>query len=336
MNHILIIGDLHFKKNNKLITDIIERDIINIIINNNPEFIVILGDTFNDHNKLELDTFIRVSKFLDNITLTGKIIYLLIGNHDRKDNKVYMNDEHFFYEHKKNPLIKVIDKTTYFNIKDKKICFVPYIPPEKLFDSFKETNIEPSEMDLFFGHIDIHGSKTEKLAKQEWPEWPDNYKLMVSGHVHDKEIVKDNFIYVGTPYQSNFGECENKGVYLMNLDDYSLKLIKLTVPIKKKITLHYTELERFTIDPNIELKINITGSKTAARELMKRNDMVLKYSGIKISYIGEEDKFETLSLPQITKNSNFYDHLIESIMSNQTLIDIFKEEFVDQNGILNL
>lgn len=338
---VLVIGDLHYRKNNKMTTDIVERDILNIITQRNPMFIVILGDTFNDHNKLWLPCYMRVCKFFDAIASLGKHIFLLIGNHDREDNKVYMTDEHFFYGHKYNTNITVIDRNFVYelqrsNDRPLRICFVPYVPPNKLNDSFIDSNIDPTTIDIFFGHVDIHNSKTEKLAKASWPEWPSNYGLMISGHVHDKEIVSNNFIYVGTPYQSNFGECQSKGVYLMDIfaQNFPMERIPLSVPVKKKVTVHYTQLETLILEPNVEIKLEITGSKKQAKELMNRYDMRIKFAGIKYSCVGETEV--NLQVPTLSQNTNFYNHLVNSIYAQNDLFPTFKDIFYDINGNLVL
>lgn len=335
-----IIGDLHYKKTNKFITDIAEENILELIKEQNPSFVVILGDTFNDHNKLWLTCYMRVCKFFEKINNLGKHIFLIIGNHEREDNKVYMTDEHFFYGHKYNPMMTIIDRLFVydFQLPDKilKICFMPYVPPNKVHQCFIDCNIDPLSINLFFSHIDINGSKTQKLARANWEEWPPNYALNISGHVHDEEIVSHNFIYVGTPFQQAFGECENKGVYMMDLNDPSFFRTRfpLKTPLKKKITLHYTQLESYVIQPNIELKIDITGSKTQARELMKRQDMVQKYNGIQRRFVGETDII--LNVPQMTHSCNFYQRLMESIQQDIELSETFKENFIDTSGSLCL
>lgn len=331
---VLVIGDLHYKKSNQMVTDIVERELLRVIIEENPLFVVILGDTFNDHNKLFLNCYIRVCKFFDKIQELGKHIFLLIGNHEREDNKVYLTDEHFFYGHKKHSNITVVDKSFIYTINEKQICFMPYVPPDKIADSFVDCGIDPKQVDLFFGHIDIHNSKTEKLAKAKWFEWPSTWKLMISGHVHDEEYVASNFIYVGTPYQQSYAESYSKYVNIFNLQDNTLRKIELNTPKKKKYTLHFTDLEVFVIEPNTEIKLDIMGSKSEAKRFLERPDLKIKFAGISKHFIGE--KVSNIIVPTQTHACNFYTKLVTSIHTDPQKFEIFSSIFYDSAGQLNL
>ena len=129
----LCIGDQHFKKNNKKITDRLEKKSIELVEQYKPDFVVLMGDICHLHNMTEMVSYDRVINYLRNLVkATSKIgskLFLIIGNHDRRSNRDFMTEIHFFNSLKEwSEEIYVIDKTEVHEIKGKQFCFVPYVP----------------------------------------------------------------------------------------------------------------------------------------------------------------------------------------------------------------
>lgn len=348
----LIIGDMHYKKGNQMITDIAERNILHIINTRNPLAVIIMGDTLNDHGKAWLNCYHRACKFFDRIIATGKHLYVLIGNHERENQHVYLTDEHFFYPYRGKSGITIVDSNIVKEIPFRqfgidsdsifRMCFMPYVPADKILQSFKDCNIDPLSVSLVFAHIDIGGSKTHKLAemsgKKGWDFWPSNYPLMISGHVHDEEDVHPNFKYVGCPYQQSFSETHTKGVFLLDLfsPTFAMEKIPLNTPRKIKYTLHYLQMEHFVLEDNVEAKFDITGPKAQAREFMKRADMIAKFGHIEKKFIGEE-KLD-MKIPQLSHSCHFYEKLMVGIQQDEDLKATFNYIFnnnANTGGVIN-
>ena len=109
---ILCIGDPHIKSDNSLETDLMVSKLQELIIIEDPDFIIVLGDILHYHERIPMYTLKRATAFLKALHDSGKPIYGLIGNHDRPNNNIFLTDEHAFNSFKIWPRIKIIDDVT--------------------------------------------------------------------------------------------------------------------------------------------------------------------------------------------------------------------------------
>lgn len=321
---ILIIGDPHIKRSNEIQTTILQNDIMKTIQNENIIFVVILGDILHDHGKADMECYNKAVDLFELISSTGKPLFVLIGNHDRSDNKVYMTNRHFFRGFNGNSGIKIVDKCFIYEMSVRKLginsdnimkfCFVPYVPDGMYFQALQDCNIDPTEMTMFFSHSEINGEfATCGFSKHKCDVWPSNYPLNVVGHIHNKRILQDNLIYVGTPYQHDYNDSQDKGIYLLNLIDnsYSITQIKTSIPPKIIIPIHYTQLDQLQLDKNYDVRLEIYGPTTHVEEIMRRPDMIKKFGHVSKKYKDDSTKSKAkLDQIQSVNNLQFYQKLL--------------------------
>src|SRR5581483_10201648 len=97
MTKFLLIGDPHFKKDNKIETDILKQEIVRILLDDEEiKHIVIMGDLLHEHDQTKMSPYNRAINFCSAIVDTGRTLYLLVGNHDRSNNSIFLTDDHFF------------------------------------------------------------------------------------------------------------------------------------------------------------------------------------------------------------------------------------------------
>ena len=143
----LVIGDPHFKVSNTYETNLMVAAIFNIIQKNDYDIVVVLGDILDRHETIHVSPLTRAIDFLCKLI---KIIptFILIGNHDLKNNKQFMSEEHPFtslkyfcqsYEYNNDLGIKsmIIDRTSTITIKNQKFVFVPYVPPGRFIEALE-------------------------------------------------------------------------------------------------------------------------------------------------------------------------------------------------------
>ena len=87
-----------------------------------------------------------------------------------------------------------------------------------------------------------------------------NKDLVMAGHVH-KRIIKDNFVYCGSPYNWSFGDDEPKGFYIVNQkyidNDYNINFIE--IPSPRYIDI---DIDNYIIsNPKLESLIKIVEEK---------------------------------------------------------------------------
>lgn len=323
---ILIVGDLHFKPGNVRQTTIIQHDIMQILSTREILMVILLGDTLDSHEKINMECYNRACDLFEIIMSTGVPLFVLIGNHDRANNKVYMTNRHPFRGYCNVPGIKIIDRCYIHeftvtqldgNIANLKFCFVPFVPDGMYLQALSDCNINVSDMSIFFSHSEFQGCKINKISKNKCDIWPSEYPLNISGHIHDEEIVQENLIYVGTPFQHTYADSIDKGLFLMDLKtgEFKLEKIKTRVPPKVTWQIHYTQLQQLTLNPNLDIKLEIFGPTSHVKELMKRPDMVAKYDSVVKRY-----KDETSS--KIDCDSS----IISSSSDNQQFCHVFLSE----------
>ena len=310
---VLLIGDPHFKKNNQRDTDILMSDIMAIIEQRDISFVVILGDVMDNHANVDIPVFRRVHQLIAQIS-SFKPLFILIGNHDRINNKDFMTDIHAFNAYKMWPNVVIVDVPTITEWNDKKICLVPFVPDGRYMEALEYYDIDPMNFDLFFSHQEFNGCLTNKQTGSKCDSWQSDFPLNISGHIHENEIVSHNLIYIGTPFQQNFGESTNKALYLLSDDDgFSLEPISINVPVKVTRTINYTEIDTIKISETERLKLTIIGPIAEVRQLVANN--AEKFKDVKIMFKDptKEKVFKSQFQPMLSFRDRFFQALSQDL-----------------------
>lgn len=173
--------------------------IINYCKKNEITHIIIAGDIFEKSSKIKNESFIPLFfKFME-MTKEGFIIYFLLGNHD-----IYNVDNDSLIE-TFSPFGKVIKELEEIDINGRIFTFLPY--------SKNEENI-PASGDILITHLSIadftFDNRYNVNEKAGFPiDTFKNFNIVFTGHFH-KPQNKNNIVYIGSPYQMNFGEIDQK------------------------------------------------------------------------------------------------------------------------------
>jgi DNA repair exonuclease SbcCD nuclease subunit len=236
-------------------------------------------------------------------------LYIIVGNHDRPNNSVYLTDQHPFNACKHWPNTIVVDVVKQDLVAGHLFTFVPYVPPGRFREALE--TLEGTEIGLWqsstciFAHQEFQGTKMGAIVSEEGDEWPLDLPLVVSGHIHDYDYLQKNIVYTGTPIQHAFGDRSDKTVSLFTFmgskdEDSSTKpaansdsaekgwheeRIDLQLPKKIILRIAFKDIESTTIPPQSEVKVIISGQtseiKTAAKlATIKR----WKAEGVKVVY----------------------------------------------------
>jgi DNA repair exonuclease SbcCD nuclease subunit len=255
MVRVLIIGDPHFKTDNCEETQALHDEVAKLITNTSFDAVVVLGDTLHRHEKIDMSPLKRSIEFLRMIKTLSPRLYLIIGNHDRPNNNVFLTDEHPFNSLKEWSETYVVDKVLVSEIDNEYFVFVPYVPTGRLEEALKTANLEyPLKVTGVFSHQEYHGCKITKLKeksdskeeKSNGDVWPLDAPINFSGHIHDYEEVQNNLIYVGTPFQHSNSMLGTNTVSIAEFDKGMLsKHLRVQLKIPKKITISLTLEEAY-------------------------------------------------------------------------------------------
>jgi len=195
--------------------------------------IIFTGDFFHSRSEISVNTIHTAAEFLNKFK--DFEILMIPGNHD-----CYYKDKanvHSLSILQGYNNVTIFDRVTTKNIGNHSVTFCPW--------GFDESNIPKGS--VIFGHFEIEtfrmnahklcekGVKPKDLLKSS--------PLIFSGHFHlneEREYDEGKIIYVGSPFQLDFGEREcKKGYYVLNFDEeikYSFYENNIS-PIHKKILI---------------------------------------------------------------------------------------------------
>jgi predicted phosphodiesterase len=284
---ILVIGDPHFKTNNIEECNLMCSQIMDWIQKTNPHAVVCLGDVLDRHETIHVGPYLRSVSFFEKIAETTRL-YILIGNHDRPNNQVYMTEEHPFTPLKQWKNTTIVDKTVKDTINQQEFVFVPYVPPGRFSEALEITPNDYRSARAIFAHQEFYGAKMGATESLIGDQWDLKDPLVISGHIHDFDRLQENIIYTGTPIQHAYGDREDKGVFLFYFSDknnsWRYERLELSIPIKKIVKIDCSEIDFLKkLDSNVHYKIIISGTPDELKSL-KLSPYISKLLKCKISY----------------------------------------------------
>lgn len=192
----------------------------------NVDMMVFMGDWFENRSAIDILTLNASGDGLEIIEGLGIPTYKCVGNHDLKYRKnrsqfsVRLSGVH--------PNVNVISEITYKTIGGKKMAFVPYLFRHEYPDFAAE--IVKQKPDYVFGHLEfkdfiLTGSyyKLESGPDHTLFSYP---KFVFSGHFHKRQI-RDNIVFIGNPFGTNYGDAgdTNRGICILDTDTNTIEFV---------------------------------------------------------------------------------------------------------------
>lgn len=332
----LCIGDPHFKKNNTEETENMEKQILKIIDENELNFVVVLGDILHDFETITSSVQCRAVKFLSKINEKVKLC-VLIGNHDRINNKEYLTEVHPFYALKNWENTYIADSPIEFKEKDYNFLLVPYVPNGEFLNAIKNYNYKSKN--IIFAHQEFKGCKLGCNISIEGDEWDVKNPLVITGHIHEYQRPQYNIIYTGTPIQHGFSDSKDKTISLYELNDEVLKgttfkgsdfyvketRIKIPQKVKRTLRLKCDEIKKFTLKEDSHYKIKIKGTIEELNSVFK-DPIIEKWKELGHKVI-RDAIIENHADKIYEKELKFEKILFESIKDNDKLIEVYQKYF---------
>lgn len=329
MLNVLVIGDPHFKASNIKETLLMSDKIIDVAKERMPDFIVVLGDVLDTHeqiNMLAYNNAIYLLRALQDISP----LYVLIGNHDRVNNQVFMTKEHVFgaLEYWNNTTI--VYETMKKEINGMEFVFVPYVPVGRFGEALQL--VEWNDVKAIFAHQEFKGAQMGAKKSIYGDIWEENNPLVISGHIHDFALLQKNLIYTGTPIKHRFADSDDKTIMLMYFNDkFNYERIDLGLKKKKVVHLEIDKINNYVLDENIEAKIMVHCKTTDIKLLAKHKKInEWKNKGAKVFYKTENKKVKPNSLTNkkmVCEKEHFIDILHDNIKEETNLLNIYNELF---------
>jgi DNA repair exonuclease SbcCD nuclease subunit len=352
----LVIGDPHFKSKNALDgLELVER-VVNVAKTKRPTFIVILGDILDTHEVVRVAPHKMAASLIEQLSQVAPT-YVLVGNHDLLNNSQFLSDNHIFTPMKKWKNVFVADTTPLvLEIEDSEgtdrtFVFCPYTPNGRFseaLDILIAQGYNWQFADCIFAHQEFEGCKMDQITSEDGDKWDDAYPPVISGHIHDAQVVGTNIFYTGTPIQHSFGESSAKRVWFVNwepLDDdseadpdatdrshvyldqgFDVEKINLGMKAKKIISSTVEELMANETDPtfinrvkSVDLKIKLTGTSDEFKQFRRSKlSATLKKLGVKFAYsLVEPDGLDAEELLRATRKDVSFHEVFRDVVSKR-------------------
>jgi DNA repair exonuclease SbcCD nuclease subunit len=277
---------------------------------NGIKTIVIAGDVFHNRSEISLKTIYAAKQFFD--CFDDFKIIIPVGNHDCLHKEKSDVNSVCVFDGWNN--IKVVYKEPFLlkTKNNKPISFIPW--------GVECKNIPNS--DVCFGHFEINTfyMNTFKACEkgEESKNLLDKSSFIISGHFHKKDhrvYEKGQILYLGSPYQHNFGDTgDQRGYYIVDLDNQSFDFIENTFS-PKFVKLKTEDLNKKNISNKIKnnfVSLNLDSSlktEEANNLLMK----VMQHSplNVKTEYLEKEenDKTETKAYDSVDILKNICEYV---------------------------
>lgn len=297
---ILAIGDPHFKHKNIQEGKAFIDAACAAAKTQSPTAIVILGDILDTHEVVRVQPHNIAFQFISQMASIAHT-YVLIGNHDYINNSQFLTDNHIFNPLKEKENITIVDKAILTKIGDHEFVMCPYVPPgkfrkalETLLDDEKETLDEVlANVRCIFAHQEFKGCKMGAIISEDGDDWDPQFPPIVSGHIHDSQVVGSNIYYPGSSMQHSFGESPDKRLWYItfNSENFGEQLVyeKIDLGLKGKKTLYFniSEIEKkfdMSLVQYYSIRVVVTGTIEELKLFRKgKTYSKLISNGVKVS-----------------------------------------------------
>lgn len=325
MLSVIAIGDQHFKVDNSEEVDIFINKIDDLIKEKIPDFVVLLGDLLDTHERIHVGPLNRAYSLIDKIRSTTKT-YVLVGNHDMKNNQVYLTADHWLNGLKEWNNVTIVDKVIYEIINDQKFIFCPYVYVGRFEEALNTLDIEWKDAKCIFAHQEFFGCKMGAFNSIDGDKWNIEYPNIISGHIHLNQKPQKNIYYPGSSLAVAFGETAKNIVaelkFESKITDYKLNEIDLNMPKKKIIYINSEDADNIEI-PKTEdkIKLSISGVYEDFKSFKKtKKYKELTNNGVKVIFkqkkVEIKNKKESIK-ESLENNKNDFNDIIRNIIDEE-------------------
>lgn len=242
------------------------------------------------------------------------------------NNQQYLTSNHAFNSFKKIPNVTVCDRVIMRTINNMKFIFCPYVPPERFEEALctlEDKGRRWDDAECIFAHQEFYGCRFNPvMTSTEGDIWPENYPLVVSGHIHNEQRLQSNIYYTGSSMQHAFGETANKTIAFLTFKEnekFTLKKIDLEMRKKKIVYMDVDKADLYKQQPNTLVKLVLKGRPEefkvfrrgqAYKELQKQGIAVsFSPQNVTVQATRETQKRNVLDiLEELIKDENKYVH----------------------------
>ena len=255
------------KKNNLEDIRKFENKLKECISEFNLTAIVLLGDNLDKHDTIFIPCLNHINSIID-LCRKACPTYILVGNHDMIGPTEFLNDNHWLNAHKEWDNVYIVDRVLNKTVDDMKMTFIPYVENGRFIEALNTTGDVWRESQFIFAHQEFKGCKMGAIISEDGDDWPLNYPVVISGHIHSKQQCQDNIYYTGSALQHSFGDKGNNTLLL--IEDGEMTEVDLELPKKKTVYIDSSELDNVKIEnTEDEVRLVVGGTVEEFKQFKK-------------------------------------------------------------------
>jgi DNA repair exonuclease SbcCD nuclease subunit len=327
MARVLAIGDLHIQPETLAEVNVFLRQLDKWLTGNPVDLIVVLGDTLHTHETVYTEC---LNKMLEYLRICEKYAEteVLIGNHDYCNNGQFLTDAHPFVGWKKTH--NIVDRVKVRYAREEKIVLVPYVPDGRFHEALNTIGNEWKSASCIFAHQLFDGAKMGPIIAKGVEKWIEDSPMVISGHIHDKQLPQRNLWYTGSSMQISFGEREDHTISLITLPKQGIPIIQeinIHPPTKKTVYFDVSKVKEMKLpeEENVKLKVTLSGDSEEFKTFKKTEEYKkLLQKGVKVVFKQKRDT--PMNLPT-TNLKTFPDILFSLIEESPQMLDMYNSLF---------
>jgi DNA repair exonuclease SbcCD nuclease subunit len=317
---VLFIGDIHIKFSNLKDLDQLESEMLKI---KDISFIVVAGDVLDTHEKIHTQLMNRAFTFLQNLRTLAPV-YVLVGNHDYINNQQFLTDNHWMNALKEWDSIYIVDYPLRFENEDQAFLMVPFVPPGRFVEALDKIE-DWKTSTCIFAHQEIKNCKMGCIESQDGDVWLNEWPMLISGHIHDRQKIGANVLYPGSALNHAFGS-DNQGISKFSFDfEGKMEEQRIAIGLMKKKVIYKDVNEFQTIQKEnlvVQNKLCLSGELKDIKAFKKSKEFKgLMQKRIKVAF-----KIKPQPQQQVEKkNISTFTELLEDLIKNEQDHDLEKD-----------
>lgn len=298
MTNFFVIGDIHIKLTNFDEIDNLTEKLLSVI--GNPDFVVILGDILDTHEKVNTMAMNKACDFFEKFWRKYKT-YVLVGNHDAINNQIFLSDNHWMRSLKNtHENLVIVDDITFLETNGELFTFCPYVFAGRFEEALNTGGEKWKKSSVIFAHQEIRGCKMGGIISKIGDVWGEDYPYLISGHIHLHQQLQKNVFYVGSSLQLAYGESEENIAISLDVDGGVVEITEhpLSLPRKKILTSSLDDLVKLKRNKEDDVRLVLTGTLEEFKMFKKSETYkeLLKEKNTKVSFKPKvEEKFVGLN-----------------------------------------
>jgi len=253
---ILAIGDIHIRTNNARDIEQFTNKILEIVRDRKPDIIIVLGDIMHYHERLHTSCLNRALYLFDEFRKNCPL-YIIVGNHDYTDCDQFLTDNHWMNALKMWENTTVVDRPYKFDIQGLKLTMCPFVKPGRFIEALDIIQNWRDSI-LIFCHQEFKSCFYGGCVSEDGDVWDPDLPQIVSGHIHEKQIVGENIYYPGASVPTSFGETHDPIVLMIETEGNEFEFEEIDLDLTRKVTVKFNdlnELKKFIPNPNHDTRL---------------------------------------------------------------------------------